>query len=162
MFLSHMDKDHPKNESRWSVYIHSGQILTRVKKSNFSINSKESQNWVKKYICFLLHTDRCCQTDWGNRQWESKSQSFSFFFCHKRRMMTDSDRQTKKLPVQKANKTSQIRMTTWKRKQNTSHSQFWSNWVEKKGWGGTGRGRERVRKRNAHVTTKWLIFCHYK
>ena len=96
MLLSHMDKDHPKNESRWSVYIHSGQKLTRVKKSNFSINSKESQNWVKKYICFHLHTDRGCQTDWGNGQWESKSQSFSFFFCLKRRMKTDSDRQTER------------------------------------------------------------------
>ena len=36
MSFSHMDKDHPKNESRWSVYIHSGQNLTPCEEIIFS------------------------------------------------------------------------------------------------------------------------------
>ena len=77
---------------------------------------------------------------------------------------------TRKLPVQKADKTSQIRMTTWKRKQNTSHSNSERNELRKRdgvGWEGA-----EGEKKNELVTTKWLILrqrrektnniCHYK
>ena len=58
-----------------------------------------------------------------------------------------------------------------KKKTKYFPQQFWTKWVEKKGWGGMGRGRRREKK-NELVTTKWLILsqrrkktnniCHYK
>ena len=57
-----------------------------------------------------------------------------------------------------------------KKKTKYFPQQFWTKWVEKKGWGGMGRGRRREKK-NELVTTKWLILrqrrertnniCHY-
>ena len=103
----------------------------------------------EKVFSFHLHIDRGCQTNWGNGQRSQVSVIFILLLTQKK----DEDRQWqtdgKKLPAQKADKTSQIKMTTWKRKQNTSHSNFERYELRKGDGDGMARGRGREKKKRA-------------
>ena len=120
-----------------------------------SIQKKVKIEWKSIYVFFCTQTEAAKPTGVTDNENPSLSHFHSSSVTKEEWRQTVTDRQRN---WQSKRPTKRVRTTTWKRKQNTSHSQFWTKRVEKKGWGGTGRGRERVRKRNAHVTTKWLIF----
>ena len=77
-------------------------------------------------------------------------------------MKTDSDRQTER-NCQSNRQTKRVKLKRLRVKENKILPTVNSDRIELRKRDGVGReGVERVRKRNAHVTTKWLIFCHYK
>ena len=89
MLLSHMDKDHPKNESRWSVYIHSGQFWPVWRNQIFpSIKKKVKIEWKSIYVFICTQTEAAKPTGVTDNENPSPMAPFGsttwlkpFYFC---------------------------------------------------------------------------------
>ena len=149
MLLSHMDKDHPKNESRWSVYIHSGQFWPVWRNQIFpSIQKKVKIEWKSIYVFFCTQTEAVKPTGATDNKKPSLSHFHSSFVSKEgwRQTVTDRRKETAS-PKGKQNESNQNDYV--KKKTKYFPQQFWTKWVEKKGWGGMGRGRRREKKKRA-------------
>ena len=141
MFLSHMDKDHPKIKvGDQSTFIQ--VTIDPCEELKFFHQFKRMSKLSEKAFMFSSAHRQGLSIRLGQRTIRSQV-SVIFILLLSQKKNEDRQWQTdgKKLPVQKANKTSQIRMTTWKRKQNTSHSNSERSELRKRG-GVEGKGVE--------------------
>ena len=94
MLLSHMDKDHPKNESRWSVYIHSGHNWPVWRTQIFpSIQKKVKIEWKSIYVFICTQTEAVKPTGVTDNENPSLSHFHSSSVTKEEWRQTVTDRQ---------------------------------------------------------------------
>ena len=150
MFLSHMDKDHPKNESRWSVYIHSGQFWPVWRNQIFpSIQKKVKIEWKSIYVFFCTQTEAVKPTGVTDNENPSLSHFHSSSVTKEEWRQTVTDRQKETVsPICRQNESSQNDYVKKKTKYFPQSILIEASWEKGKGveWE-RGRGREKKKKR---------------
>ena len=139
MLLSHMDKDHPKNESRWSVYIHSGQFWPVWRNQIFpSIQKKVKIEWKSIYVFFCTQTEAVKPTGVTDNDNPSLSHFHSSSVTKEewRQIVTDRQRN-----CQSKRQTKRVKSEWLREKENKILPTAILNemsWEKGMGWGGKG------------------------
>ena len=152
MFLSHMDKDHPKNESRWSVYIHSGQFWPVWRNQIFpSIQKKVKIEWKSIYVFICTQTEAVKPTGVTDNENPSLSHFHSSSATKEEWRQTVTDRQRN---CQSKRPTKRVKSERLREKENKILPTVNSDRSElrKREGGGMGRGRGREKKMRT-----WLL-----
>ena len=146
MFLSHMDKDHPKNKSRWSVYLHSGQNWPVWRNQIFpSIQKKVKIEWKSIYVFFCTQTEAVKPTGVTDNENPSLSHFHSSSVTKEEWRQTVTDRQRN---CQSKRQTKRVKLKWLREKENKILPTANSDRSElRKREGVEGRGVEGERKK---------------